>query len=45
MADENQAEPAVHVKRFYSTKPGHKLLRSERCDCPQGSDHSVYETP
>lgn len=34
-----------HVHSFYSTKPGHKYLRSEACNCSNGKDHSSYESP
>jgi hypothetical protein len=34
-----------HVHRVYSTKPGHKLLRSEACNCDKGGDHSSFESP
>lgn len=34
-----------HVHRVYSTKPPHKLIRSERCDCSIGQDHASYESP
>lgn len=34
-----------HVKVVCSTKPGHKVLRRESCNCPIGGEHSVFESP
>lgn len=29
-----------HVKTVYSTKPGHRVLRRESCDCPIPEGHT-----
>lgn len=34
-----------HVHTYLSTKPGHKVLRKEACNCSIGRDHSSYESP
>lgn len=49
-ADEptTEAESNWHIKTVLSTKPGHKKLRSEQCDCAHGAKNGhcmAYETP
>ena len=34
-----------HVHTVCSTKPGHKVLRKEACNCEKGGDHSSFESP
>ncbi len=39
---------SVHVRTVLSTKPGHKVLRRERCECDHGQARGgcmSYENP
>lgn len=38
----------VHVRTVLSTKPGHKVLRRERCECDHGAARGgcmTYDNP
>ncbi|SER95717.1 hypothetical protein SAMN05216188_11880 [Lentzea xinjiangensis] len=46
--DNDNTTDTWHVKTVLSTKPGHRVLRKERCDCAHGQASGqcmAYETP